>query len=400
MTPPDDTTATIERDLRAVDDALAAGAATDEDPLARELQELALALRAEAAEPEPRFAEELRGRMEAGFPAEPGSSRAWLLAIRASLRDFRQRLPSAMRLLPAAAAVATVVVIGLTVSTIDGPPIVDSSDDDGGSVSNDSNEGGGAVPGLSAERTSPGGAAMAPGDLPVVPGTRFAPGRRDRKIERSIAMTLAAPDEEIPALADDVTEVTNRHGGFVLRSNLSSDDEGATGSFELRIPSARLREALADLAGLATVRSQSQTGQDVTREHVTARDRLQAARAERRSLLRRLEAAVTDEEAEAIRRRLDLVAGEINGLRGQLRDLRLRTDYAIVTVELEGEDGDSGSGSGSFDDAVGDAGDLLVTLAGALIRILAIVLPLGLIALIAWLTSRAFRRRRRESALA
>ena len=82
------------------------------------------------------------------------------------------------------------------------------------------------------------------------------------------------------------------------------------------------------------MRTQSQTGRDVTREHVTAKDRLRAARAERRSLLRRLEVAATDEEAEAIRRRLDLVAGEINGLRGQLRDLRLRTDYSVVTVTL------------------------------------------------------------------
>ena len=114
------------------------------------------------------------------------------------------------------------------------------------------------------------------------------------------------------------------------------------------------------------MRTQTQTGRDVTREHVTAKDRLQAARAERRSLLRRLELATTDEEAEAIRRRLDIVAGEINGLRSQLRSLRLRTDYAVVTVSLLPKDGDSGGGGagGSFDDALGDAGDLLVGVAG------------------------------------
>ena len=108
----------------------------------------------------------------------------------------------------------------------------------------------------------------------------------------------------------------------------------------------------------------------MTREHVTARDRLRAARAERRSLLRRLELATTDEEAEAIRRRLDIVAGEINGLRAQLRSLRLRTDYAVVTVSLIAKEGNSGGGAGggSFDDAIGDAGDILVTVAGVLVR--------------------------------
>ncbi|HEV3376389.1 MAG TPA: DUF4349 domain-containing protein, partial [Thermoleophilaceae bacterium] len=233
-------------------------------------------------------------------------------------------------------------------------------------------------------------------------GGGFAPGRSDRKVERTISMTLEAPDEEVPALAQDVTEVTNRHGGFVLSSTLDSDQEGANGFFELRIPAGRLREALADLAGLATVRSQSQTGQDVTRRHVTTRDRLQSARAERRSLLRRLENATTDEEAESIRRRLDIVAGEINGLRAVLRNLRLRTDYAVVTVELAGTEGDSGSGGagGAFDDAVSDAGDLAVGLAGVLIRVLAIALPLALIAALGWAVTSALRRRRRESVLA
>jgi hypothetical protein len=412
MTHPEDTTATIERDLLAVDAALASGAAAADDPVARELQELALALRAEGVEPAADFTSELRARVEAGFPPEPGSPRALLLDSRGRLRGAARRLPSPVRLLPAAAALTTVVLIGLALSSVD--IARNSGDDDGGGASlevqedSGGGEGGGAAePTLEADRRArdAGGAVVpsppaVPGEPPT--GRGFAPGRRQRRIERSISMTLAAADDEIPEVADGVTEVTNRHGGFVLRSNLSSDDEGAGGSFELRIPSVRLREALADLAGLATVRSQSQSGQDVTREHVTTRDRLQSARAERRSLLRRLEVAETDEEAESIRRSLDLVAGEINGLRAQLRDLRLRTDYAVVTVDLEGESADSGSGGagGPFGDALDDAGDLLVGVAGALIRVSAVVVPLALIGLLAWLVARGVRRRRRESVLA
>lgn len=179
-----------------------------------------------------------------------------------------------------------------------------------------------------------------------------------------------------------MTAVTDRYGGFVLS-----------------IPSNRLRPAVRDLSALATVRSQSQTGRDVTREQVSASDRLRAARAERRSLLRRLELAST----EAIRRRLDLVAGEINGLRGALRDLRLRTNYAVVSVSLvEADDSGDGQGGagGSIDAALGDAGDLLVGTAGVLIRVLALALPIGLIASLTWLGGRAIRRRRRESVLA
>ncbi len=404
MTHPDDTTATLERDLQAIDAALRGGAADHDDPLARELQELALALQSEAPRADAAFAESLRKRVSEGFPPEPGSARARAGAARSSLRGVVQGLPSPRRMLPAAAAVVTVVVIGIAIASLD-PSLQRSGDDDGGgsaSVAESSDGGGGggaaparAVPGAEAARSA--GPA-----LPLAQPPGFAPGLRQRRVERSISMTLEAPDEEIPALAQQVTQVTNRNGGFVLNSTLDSDDDGANGYFELRLPAGRLRPALADLAGLATVRSQSQSGRDVTRRHVTVRDRLDSARAERRSLLRRLEMAETDEEAEAIRRRLDIVAGEINGLRALLRDLRLRTDYAVVNVELAGTDSESGGGGagGSFDDAVNDAGDLLVGLAGALIRIMAIALPLGLIAAIGWGASRALRRRRRESVLA
>ena len=141
-------------------------------------------------------------------------------------------------------------------------------------------------------------------------------------------------------MADGIATVTDRYDGFVLRSSLSTGEDGdGTGDFQLRIPEKDLQPALRDLAKLGDVRSRSQSGQDVTREFVSAQDRLQAARAERRSLLRRLEAAKTDTEAEAIRRRLDLNAGEVRGLRAQVRELRTRTDYATVSVTLR-QDGD------------------------------------------------------------
>ncbi|MGZ8650432.1 MAG: DUF4349 domain-containing protein [Solirubrobacteraceae bacterium] len=312
MKPPEDT-ATIERDLQAVDAALAGGAARHDDPVARELQELALALRADTPVAEPAFAHELRGRAEAGFPGAQ-----------------KRRLPR-LRLAPVAAVLAPSLLVVALVFAAGGPSLSGggSGDSGGGSVAEAPSAGGDSGGGAEAARDAPAASATdALSQPPNGPGTGFAPGRRERRIERSISMTLMAPDDEIPQAADDVNRVTARHGGFVLRSELDTGEGGSTGSFELRIPSGRLQ--------------------------------------------------------------------------GALRDLRLRTEYAIVSVDLIGdEDGDSGSsGGGAFDDAVGDAGDLLVGFAGVLIRVLAIALPLGLIALIAWLAGSGLRRRRRESALA
>ena len=407
--------------LTAIDDALDTGVAADDDPLTRELQELALELRADSPNPAPAYREWLDRQVQAGFPPQRRSEPAWW-----------QRLV----LQPAAVVgmvAATVLVIAVAAGGLSGT--ADDNAGDGGGSAVQSDGGGGAAEGGGAERDAGGAAdsgggetqAKAQSRLPaaapaagatepfvtddggsassgvVLPpsGRGFVPGRSDRKIERSIALELEMPVDKMARVADQVTTVTNRHGGFVLSSSVSTGADSAGGDFELRIPATRLRPALRDLAALADVRTQSQSGRDVTREHVTAKDRLQAARAERRSLLRRLEIATTDEEAEALRRQLDLVAGEINGLRGQLRSLRLRTDYAVVSVSLFANEGDGGgAGNGSFGDALGDAGDLLVTVAGWMVRALAVALPLGLLALVGWLAGRALRRRQRESALA
>jgi hypothetical protein len=255
--------------------------------------------------------------------------------------------------------------------------------------------------GDASEEAAPDSRSIQPRILPPGDGG-FAPGR-ERRIERSASLTLAAPGDELGEVADGVTAVADRHKGFVLRSSVTSGDEGSSGgSFDLRIPVSELQPALRDLAALADVRSRTQSGQDVTREYVTARDRLQEARAERKSLLRRLERADSDAEAEALRRRLDIVAAEIRGLRSQLRELRLRTDYVAVSVSLVEKDGnrDFGPVGGGTDDALDDA---LGSLEGSLnlaVRALGVLVPILLLGVPTWLVARALRRRRRESALA
>ena len=110
-----------------------------------------------------------------------------------------------------------------------------------------------------------------------------------------MSLELGAPADEMERLADRVNAVTSRYGGFVLSSSVSSGDEdGSGGDFDLRIPAARLRPALRDLAALGALHSQTQSGRDVTRPYVTLGARREAAVAERASLLRRLAAASTD----------------------------------------------------------------------------------------------------------
>ena len=389
MNEPDRDTATIERELQAVEDALAEGRVTAGPADERELQELALGLADDTPRPRMDFAVELEERVREGFPRE---RRVRMPDVPRIGRHVRRPLPVAATLAALLIAIGVAVSLDRGEDASDPMPTFDAP-----------------APESAAPQQGAAGAAArkAPSVIapePVPPGgDGFEPGRK-RRIERTAAMTLAAPSDELDRVADQVTAITDRYRGYVLRSSVTSGDDGATGgNFELRIPGTQLRPALRDLAGLAEVRSRTQSGEDVTREYVGARDRLDAARAERRSLLRRLERADSDGEAESIRRRLDVVASQINSLRGQLRELRLRTDYVAVSLSLVEDKGDGGgSPGGGFHDTDDALDDALGTLAGAVnlaLRVLGVLIPVGLLAGAAWLAARILRRRRREAAL-
>lgn len=405
MTEPEDTT-TMQAELRAVDDALESGTLTSDDFRERELQELALALRAEGPEPTPDFDAELRARVQNGFPRERRLQRPRL--------PSRSRLPKLRRpplpLLGGVASVLVAVAVALSLSEGGDDAQTGAGAGDAALRSPAAPSGGestlAAPAAPTASSPSSRSASPAPDLAPAPPAGRggFAPGERDRRIERSASLTLAAPADRLDRVADRIVRLTDRHDGFVLRSSLSTGDEGTTGGeFELRIPAVRLQAAIGELSKLADVRARTQDGQDVTPEFVSAQERLQGARAERRSLLRRLERAPNDAAAESIRRRLDLNAGEIRGLRGRVRDLRTRTNYASVSVTLQAKDGDEGAFSPDPGDGLGGAvDDALESLSDSIeiaIRLLGVILPLGLLTGVVVLGARTVRRRRREAAL-
>lgn len=408
-------------------------------------RELALAVAAEAPAPNPDFARQLDDRVARGFPRDSRAARITLARARAAgaLRRARAGLrstPALARLTshrPSLAALggglaSLLLVVAVVVSLSGGSAtqradLPSTSAPGDGAIELDSPADGsiaapaprqppraasGSVeairPSLPAEPLlarpipSDGNALQAVPTPPSRPG--FAPGTRDRRIERSAGLTLAAPDDRLDKVAADIAAVTDRYRGFVLSSSLATGDEGATtgGSFELRIPAARLDAALADLGKLGQVRSQTTAGQDVTAAFVTAGDRLEAARAERTSLLTRLEAAETDRAAAALRIQLDANAREINRLKSRIASLRIRTDYANVAVTLQSTDADTAAPSSTDDGLRGALDDAADSLSGALellIRALGIAIPVALIAAAAALAARAIRRRRREAAL-
>ena len=221
--------------------------------------------------------------------------------------------------------------------------------------------------------------------------------QQDRQVERSAYITIGAPEDKLADAARGVADAARRHGGFVLSSSMTVGEKtSGGGQFELRVPVDQLDATLDDLSDLGEVRSMTQDEQDVTSSFESLEDEIKAAEAERKSLLTRLENADTDLEAQAIRSQLKQANRRLNSLKADQSQLAKRVSYAAVSVTLQqGKSGAGGATAQAFDDALA----ILTASLGIFLRIVAVLIPLGIVAAVVWLVVGGARRRRRESAL-
>jgi Domain of unknown function (DUF4349) len=349
---------------------------TAPDTLPRELAELGELLREEPPRPDPAWARGLDARAAAGFQRPPR-------------RSLRSRLPRFGVLMPALGVAASLLVV-LIVVGLNGGGDRNVSPSTSGSSSVESS-GGGASSGAAES-------ASAPRPLPA----RGSDLRRARLQQVSAALTLAARPRDLDRVADGIIRVTDAAGGYVASSSVTSGAD-AEGSFQLRIPTARLQRAVADLSRLAHVRSRTQATQDITAQYVSARERLREALREREGLLRALARATTLNQTQSIRARLRIVNRRIAADRMAVGSVRNRARFADVSVTLVADHRAAGSGSGDSHwtpgDALHDAIRVLEVAAGIALVALAIALPLAVLGFLGWLAARAAGRRRRERAL-
>jgi hypothetical protein len=232
----------------------------------------------------------------------------------------------------------------------------------------------------------------------------FASSERHRFKETSAQLTLGTDAGQVQQIADDVFGVVGRYDGIVLSSSVEDGAEGDAGaSFQLLIPSPRLSDALADLSQIAEVRSREESSLDITAPVVTVGEHLRDSRAEVAGLLKQLANADTDEERASVEQQLRFQRTRVAALRSRLNSLHRRANLSRVSLEVVTGDAATFPGTGSDDwtigDALHDAGRILAVAAGVTLIGLAVLGPIALLALLAWLIGRSWIRTSRERAL-
>jgi hypothetical protein len=394
----------------------------------RESFDLATALRALRPSPAPAFAAELDARAAAGFPRRSaGADRlfAWLRGA-----SPRRVLLPAGGVAIAAIAIATTVVAISEDGSLTNPHSSPSQQAPGGTASAQEGEGAGRAANSAAANSAAATAGAASGgqessgvqfegtapsqvtpqlstELPQsskeLTGP-YASHARGRDVERSAQMTLGTSPDDVRHAASEVFDTVHSYDGIVLRSSIHDGAAGEAGaSFELLIPSGKLGDALAAFSSIAEVRSRHESTADITAKTVSLGERLQDGRAAIQSLLNQLAAADTDAERAAAEAKLRAERLRVAALRSRHNDLQRRANLSHVSLKIEtGEEGAgpaAGNGSWGIGDALSDAGHILAIAAGVTLIGLAILVPIALILLLAWLAHRTWLRRSRERAL-
>ena len=228
-----------------------------------------------------------------------------------------------------------------------------------------------------------------------------------RQVVQSAQLQLSAAPDRIDDVAQQVFNVVGDEKGFVNSSNVTSGggNANAGADFQLSVPSSNLAATLTDLSRLRGAHVVSRTDQtnDITAQVGGAGARLAEARALRRSLLKQLAAATTTAQVESVQARLHDANASIASDLSTLRGLQRQVAYSRISVNIAPAGPpapvahhSSGFGIGS---AAHDAGRVLVVVAGVGLIVLAVLVPVGLVAaFVAWVGF-AIRRRRREQAL-
>lgn len=423
--------AEVEAELAALDAALAG----EDVPAGMEgLATLVGDLEVEKPSPSMPFGEELNRWAAAGFPRaeRPGGSSA----PRRDPRRFLEAL-TPRRFAYAGGAVAAAVVVAVAVAQIDfggdepatnvaaeeaaplttegrsdaetaqqneAPPVIDDEQRDGGAYPGgadllDGDVAEGLRSGRRDRRALFGLSARTPNAavLDRLNPNSPARGRENRKVERDAQLTLAAPADEVQDVTNEALGVIDAHDGIVESSQTSGTEDSARATLQLLIPTRELDATLDELSDLADVRSLSEGTVDITRPFVDAKKRMDGLRAERRSLLAQIETADTEAELDSLKARLADVERVLAQAEAQFRNVQRQAALSSVTLQITSEGADEGDWS--LEDALDDAGRVLTVGAGIALISAAVLLPLALIAGIAYFVLSAARNRSRERAL-
>ena len=224
----------------------------------------------------------------------------------------------------------------------------------------------------------------------------------DRASRVSATLTVEVSDSDaVSRAAQDALELTRRLGGHVVSASVATGEEGSA-ALTVRVPVAKVQEAIVQLSALGRIVSQQVTIDDLQESLDALERRARSVRAQIALVSARLESESLDAETRAVlENRLKTLRGELRGLRrgisGTNAEARLATiQLGVVTPGVLG----AVPVPTRLDRTLDEALNALVWEGVVALAVAIVAAPFALVAFAAWLGRRFYRRREDERLLA
>lgn len=228
----------------------------------------------------------------------------------------------------------------------------------------------------------------------------IAPYAANRSVIQNANLTLYVKDVANAQLL--VESAAKRFGGFVESSNLTQNGTERQAIVQIRVPVDRFQDALNAVRSLGDVVGQQIGGMDVTGQVADTSGRLKSLQAEADSLRNLMRQARNINEVLSVRDRLSQVEQEIAGLQSQVNALKDQSAMSTISVNLSRKPAEVTPAPApqpvepktwlqtTIEDAVGTFMEIVQTIAGLFIHILALAplwIPLALLSYWGWKVS-------------
>jgi len=253
-----------------------------------------------------------------------------------------------------------------------------------------------SVPGELAPATK----AQANTPAPAFGAADSAAGPRAQRVSATLTVEVRDPDA-VSRAAQDALELTRSLGGYVVSSSVTTGEQGSA-SLTVRVPVARVQDAITGLSGLGRIVSQQVAVEDL-------QDQLDQLEHRRASLVEqitritaRLESEDLDAEATAaLEARRRALRSELRAVRAQIAGTNAEARMSTIQLSIVTPDA-SGTvvPDSRIDRTIDQALNVLAWEGVVALGMLIVLAPFALVGLALWLGLRVYRRHEEERLLA
>lgn len=234
-------------------------------------------------------------------------------------------------------------------------------------------------------------------------------GSVDRLVIKSKSLNLAVKD--VRKSYAEVEKVALKYKGYIVSSNIYSDTpdyprplgeipEEKTGPLSgiivLKVPVNSFEATVSELKKLGNLKSEAETTEEVTEQHIDLSARLKNLRRQEERYLEILNAAKTVQEMLKVEEQLSRIRGEIEAMQAQLDYLEKSAAMATITLNLSEPSGITEPiAKWGIKDAVIKAIRNFVLVINIIIISIGTILPFVIIACFVWLGLIFWRKRRK-----